>query len=353
MDTPLENDDDIKQKYLEKALHANDDAAKGATMSDLIDKNSIIYKAQHPEAEEQVKPVPVKKEVPQVDEDGYPNLSQIHTFKADLTDIVAKDQLSLSRIAMMQGKANIQIPENKEPHSLQNKIYITVAIMLLLLGIGIVGSIVVLYAPKTQVTTPQTQKEKYIIFAEATQDINVSKATKTEIRAILDTEIKKFREEDSIMEIIPYYVDDLGKHKAPIGMFFDKLSARAPESLRRTLADKFFFGFYSKKGRTDPFIIMYTSSYDTAYPALLEWEGYMQDDFDSIFTTKTKSLDGSIVPLSFKDRIILNKDARSFEDSEGRTAFFYTFLDPNTILFAKTSDTVLKVNDRLREAKFQ
>ncbi len=71
-----------------------------------------------------------------------------------------------------------------------------------------------------------------------------------------------------------------------------------------------------------------------------------------MFDTNVK-VGTTTLQLSFKDRVIVNTDARTFEDPTGKVAFFYTFIDPNTIVFARNAETIKKVVDRLREAKFQ
>ncbi len=353
MPQSFEEGDEIKKQYMEKVLQANQADAQNAKLTDLFDKNSIIYKAQHPEEEVEEE---IKKDIPPppptTDNDGYPNLTQVHTFKADLQDIVSKDDLSLSRIAMMQGKANIPTPIKTE-RSLQSKIYIGVSIFLLFIMIGIVGGIIMLSNQKNVAPVPVAPKERYIIFAESKQEIDITKVTRTEFDVILTDEIKKLKEEDNIKQIIPVIIGDEGKRTATLQEFLDKLGMHTPDQLARVVGQKFFFGLYSKKGRTDPFLIAFTSSYDIAYPNLLDWEGSMSEDFNPVFHTQTRKEDGSFVPLAFKDRVIFNKDARSLETTEGLTSFFYTFLDDYTLLFSKTSDTMSKVITRLREAQFQ
>jgi hypothetical protein len=350
---PLEPGDDLKKQYLDKALHANDEAISGSKFTDLLNKDSSVY--QDPNA-----PVPVEKapvpEKPKVDAEGFPIIERVHTYKEDLAGIIKDDNLSLSRIAMMQTAQKKESPEaKKEKIDNTNSIYYIVGIALILIAIGLIGGALLNFGKdKEVISTPVVEKEKYLIFSERNENLNLSNTNKSEINASLKSIAAKFREEDSVLEIKPALVDGDSVRRVSISTFFEKVGARMPADLTRTLSDKFFFGLYSKKGRTDPFLLMYTSSYDIAFPALLEWEGFMQDDFDWVFDTKPKSNTGTgISILTFKDRIVSNKDVRSFEDEDGRTAFFYSFVDPQTILFAKTSDTMRKVIDRIREAKFQ
>jgi hypothetical protein len=350
---PLEPGDDLKKQYLDKALHANDEAVSGSKFTDLINKDSSVYQNPNPVEPREKTVIPEK---PKVDAEGFPIIEKVHTFKEDLAGIIKEDSLSLSRIAMMQsGQTNNSESVKKEKIEKTNSIYYVVGIALILVAIGLIGGALVNLGKQQEVVViPTVEKEKYLIFAERNEELNLSNTTKSEVSATIKSIASKFREEDSVLEIEPILKDVGAESKVTTSTFFDKLGARIPDSLQRTIPSKFFLGLYSKKGRTDPFLLIYTSSYDIAFPALLEWEGYMQDDFDWMFDTRQVSVSGNAPAVfSFKDKIVSNKDVRSFEDEDGRTAFFYSFIDPQTILFAKTSDTMRKVIDRIREAKFQ
>jgi len=353
MSNPFQEGDELKQQYMEKALHANDEAMAGATMTDLMDKNSNVYKDPNADIPKEKAPIPEK---PTTDAEGYPIIQNVHTYKEDLAGIINSDKLSLSRIAMMQENSNrkSEEPTQEEKDNKRSMIFYILSVSLVLIGIGIVGGIIVLTNQK-KVTKTQTVtvKERYILFSEQKNQIDITKASKAEIGQGIRNYASKFKEEDSIMEITPYTLTDGNTYKSNLLPLLSTLNQRVPDGLLRTLAPKYFLGLYSKRGITDPFLLAFTNSYDIAYPALLDWEGFMKDDLSWLFDTDIKSVDGTSLKLSFKDRLIANTDARSLEDQSSRVAFFYTFIDPNTILFARNTDTVRKVVDRLREAKFQ
>ncbi len=351
MSNPFESGDEAKNKYLDKALHANDEAVSGSKFTDLMNKDSSIYQGM-PKPVEEVKPeVP---EIPTVDAEGYPIVSPIHTYKADLTGIISDDKLSMSRIAMMNSNQSKPTEEKKTPKD-NSKIYLMTGIILVVLGISVVAIMSVLNKKAEVIEQSAQVKEKYLVFAEKKESYDVTKSTKSEIAGFIKDRSQRFREEDSILEIIPTKLNEADglEYKTTLLEFLSKVNSRIPEELSRTLADKFVLGLYSKKGVTTPFLVMYTSSYDIAYPSLLNWEGLMQDDFNWFTNTANQKTGTTIDKLSFKDRIVANKDIRSFEDSAGKVALFYTFIDEHTVLFAKSSDTMRKIIDRIREAKFQ
>lgn len=356
MSDPFSQGDEAKNKYMERALHANEEATSNAKFTDLIDKDSSVYKDPNRETPRERVPLPEK---PTTDAEGYPIIQHVHTYKEDLAGIINSDKLSLSRIAMMQEDANRKTtePSRMEAEEKKSLIFYILSISLVLIGIGIIGGIYVMTQNKKAESAALTQKtnkpkERYVLFAEQQKVLNITKASKTEIGQEIRNFASTFREEDSFLEIVPTITEDSFSTRADIGILFGTLNQRAPDELLRTLYPKYFLGLYTKKGKTDPFLLMFTNSYDNAYPALLNWEGFMKDDLTWMFDTNVK-VGTTTLQLSFKDRVIVNTDARTFEDPTGKVAFFYTFIDPNTVVFARNAETIKKVVDRLREAKFQ
>ncbi|MFA6050765.1 MAG: hypothetical protein WC761_06275 [Candidatus Paceibacterota bacterium] len=356
MPNPFKQGDEAKEKYLEQAMHANEEATSGAKMSDLFNKSSAVYKEDPASIPKRVpEPLPEK---PTVDEEGYPIVEQVHTYKEDLAGIVKADKLSLSRIAIMEGTANKGLTKdpNYLPPKKQVNVLLIVSITLIVMGIGIAGGVFMLAIQRNtneQISQTQTTAEKYIIFSESNEAIQVKGATKTQVGAQIATLIQNFREEGGIMEVIPAdTVSTTTASRVPLSEVFSTTNSRMPDSLARTLEERFFLGLHSQKGITYPFLLFYAESYDIAYPAMLSWEGFMPDDMTWIFP-KPAAQGTSTPAFSFKDRVIGNSDARSYEDAQGRSAFFYMFLDDHTILMARTADTVRAVQDRIREAKFQ
>ncbi len=353
MADPFQQGDDAKNKYLEQAMHANEEAASGSKFTDLYDKNSAIYKDPNADVPKPApEPLPPK---PTVDAEGYPIIEQVRTYKEDLADIVNKDKLSLSRIAMMEGTANkglqkdTTIPVKKKPN-----ILLIISIGLIILGIGVAGGVLMLALQKSSnanTANIEASKEKYIIFSETSEPLVIAGSTKTEIGGEIASLIDGFREEGSIMEIIPTGSTGETVTRLPLSSLLTTTGSRMPDELARTMYDRFFLGLYSQKGTSYPFLLFYIESYDIAYPALLEWEGFMPDDMNWLFPRPARDIGAT--PLLFNDRVIANKDARSFEDEEGKTAFFYMFLDDHTVLMARTADTVRIIENRIREAKFQ
>lgn len=345
--------DEARNKYLEKALHANEEAVSGAKMTDLFNKDSLVYKdpaAPHKLTSTQANQLPSEK--PTVDAEGFPIVDPVHTYREDLAGIVNADKLSLSRIAMMQGAANQNAKVGEAPKKPKLNMFAIGSIILLILSIIVVVAATFIVNWQKAPVQEDAPQERYIILSDDNELLDMDRITKTEVTATLKSGAQEFKEEDSVKEIIPISKASGVAERISLQALLDKTNAKLPDNLKRNFYSSFFLGLYSERGVTYPFLITFVDSYDIAYAGMLEWEGLLRDDISWLFDTKPRVATTTLA-LNFKDRIILSKDTRSFEDASGKTAFFYTFLDSHTLLLAKSAGTVREVTDRLRQAKFQ
>ena len=137
---------------------------------------------------------------------------------------------------------------------------------------------------------------------------------------------------------------------------FDRLHTRIPSSLLRSLDPDFFFGIHSFN-QNNPVLIFTTTDYQNAYAGILSWEKAMPNDIGGLFASPTVSPSTSgtstattTLPV-FQDKVITNKDTRALVDSTGKTLFFYSFVDQNTLIFTTSASTFGEVISRLTKPK--
>jgi hypothetical protein len=181
--------------------------------------------------------------------------------------------------------------------------------------------------------------------------------------------------------------------------FLKSIKSRAPSSLVRAIDPYFFIGAYSFSPH-DVFIIFKINSYDTAYPAMLEWEKNLEYDLGKLFieeekvvvkntvqdtaeatsaaelsTTSTNPTREILVDTGpdqltnepkpktkttadstgniFKDKIIQNKDVRALVTPEGKILFMYTFLDKKTLVIISSEKGLKEVITRMTTGRIQ
>ncbi len=114
------------------------------------------------------------------------------------------------------------------------------------------------------------------------------------------------------------------------------LSNRLPAQLARSVTHIAF----GSTGNGEPFVILKTTSFDSAFAGMLIWEESITTDLDPLFVRKASG-------EAFLDSIINNRSTRLGRTASGEDAVVYSFIDRDTILISTTqsaiSDLILRV----------
>ena len=121
------------------------------------------------------------------------------------------------------------------------------------------------------------------------------------------------------------------------------LAPQAPNSFIRSVT-AINFGLYRDR---EPFIIMRTTAFDTAFGGILEWEESMSADLSPFFGAPVS---GTFDPRSrsatqirepyFVDVVVGNLDARLLTDETQKERLIYAFVDRNLILITTNEETL-------------
>lgn len=328
-------EDQLGKNLIEGQLKANTEAFKGASVADLVNKNSTVYKA--PEIPKEPTEQTPK---PKYDEDGFPIIDTLRTYQGDIASAVQHDNLTMSKIAILeQNKRGQTAGGALAPKTF--KAHLLLGILISVLFVGGVGAVAYSFIQKKKNNAPVAPvvSARKIISAEENTTLNITHFSSEQIFEVISKEVVKIPKDKTIRNV----AFERDEKEIVVGDFLQSIGARTPAVLLRNLYDNFFFGI-NFVGSGKPFLIMFTSSYDIAYANLLEWEATLLDDFKKIFASEIDPEKSYV----FKDKIIGNKDTRALEDAEGNMLFFYTFVDNQTIVFAKNEETLEEVIDRMR-----
>ena len=147
------------------------------------------------------------------------------------------------------------------------------------------------------------------------------------------------------------------------------LSNTIPTWLVRTFdTESYLNGLYAVNNSWQPVFIFKVSSYDSGYSGMLKWEETIGDDLKPLLaskpiaaptqnsnTTASSTVSTSanpIIPTSFKDALIRNKDVRVLEDNSGRRLILYSFADQNTLVITTSEQALSEVFARLTTSQF-
>lgn len=297
-------------------------------------------------------------------------LKRLRTFQSDVEELLKKDNVSLSNIALAENKKKrsnpvkpfiFSAPEPPLPRA-ESIIRLApfkrtseggtlaaeapvrqyalwagfIALALLLIGGGIFMFRAWQSAPTPTPVAAVEIKGTYVITVN-----------EKETRAGF---IKKIRDGIDRMPItmneIKPFVIRAGAVAVTTPLFFERLGARAPAALLRAFDATPVFGIHAVRG-TQLFLLFPVLSFDNAFDGMLNFEKTALDDMGLLFginpraiSSATTTKDVLSTTLSFKDTVIKNRDARAIFDQSGKIIFLYSFVDAQTLLMTTNEDTL-------------
>lgn len=135
--------------------------------------------------------------------------------------------------------------------------------------------------------------------------------------------------------------------------FLSLIQSTAPESLTRSLTDKFLLGKYAnpnaagEHGKSGTFLILETTDYALAYASMINWENTMLKDLFVLFKIKVERTEDPLFEKQWKDIIINNRDARVLYGEDGTGILYYVFINKNDLVITDNIDALKEVTGRL------
>lgn len=288
-------------------------------------------------------------------------IKPLQTLRGDIESVVKEGKTSAVNIAVAENKratgaeetiSNFTAPRHELP--IKN-ILIGIAATILIIGGGI-GLYFIYQKASTPEPVALNAQKQTLINTEVEKVLDISNLDRPKLVAIINTEKNSLPKNLStitgvniIRKTSPLSSEASATTTEPVpaGDFLEQLQIQADTSFIRALEPNFVFGFHIL-GQTEPFLILKTNSYDSAYAGLLRWENYLATDLGPIFLSTPPA--GGVVGF-FEDKIIYNKDTRILSDADGKIILLYSFNDKNTIIITTNETTFKNLVDRLRAAK--
>ncbi|MFZ2555508.1 MAG: hypothetical protein WAZ27_04280 [Minisyncoccia bacterium] len=282
-------------------------------------------------------------------------IRSLHTLKDDLQHVVQDNKMSYVRAVALEEEKRQRFEERVPPRAHKRSL-LTVFILILLVGTGLLALGAVYIVMQQRTVQSDASQQSAILFAEQTVPFPVTNEASGDVRRTLASA----RNADSltlgaILQIVPVatVTDQSGATSAtPIsfGEFLKSLGTRAPDELSRALGDEFFFGIHAVDENA-PIIIVPVASYERAFAAMLAWEPFMNADLEPLFTPLSRqAMSPSGLPIErvFKDTVMRNYDVRVLEDDTGTVQLYYSFPTRNVLIIAESPFSFNEILSRLR-----
>lgn len=284
------------------------------------------------------------------------NTTTIRTYQHDAIEDVAQNKRSVADIAAAEAVHRaVQVPRGasamQQPSSATRPFVVAGIMMAVIIALGGFGFF--WYVQENVGEDIAAVRVPTFMTVDAQKPVPFS----TNRAQLLDTLLQEVRVAGSgITQLYPGYTDGQtgkpGNSAVTTTDFMYVLEPRAPGSFIRNLSDEMMFGAYNA---TDPFFILKTKQFDTAFAGMLDWEPYISVDLTPLFGTpvsRTQDLTVRTVDQTraahFADDTIQNMDVRVLYDETGVERLLYAFPDKETLLITTSSSALTALIDKLQ-----
>ncbi len=333
--------------------------------------------------EEQNSQQSTKKELNQI---GVGGIKSLRTYQSDIAEALGKNNVTVASIAIAENarKANNEAPIFNDPvqkvsvplvnkptldqnvqikkapqvisntpepvHSRTKGILLTFLSLILVAG-GIFGAIY--FYSKSPFATIDGEKVTYngsyrgFLASNIQKKVMLGTLIGKRLEEVLTYERTQVKlEPDQILEL--YFIKGIDDDSFLINAeeFLSLSTNRSPETIRRSLLDKFMFGFHRNSTSIEPYLVLKTEFFQNTFTGMLKWEPEIQEDTKLWLSGKDVSAE------TFVDKVLKNKDIRVLTDTTGASLILYGFLDKETLVISTNEETFLEILDRFEKQTY-
>lgn len=231
-----------------------------------------------------------------------------NTYYEDVSEAMgSNDPKTMSELIQ---KSRFEEEETKilSPRSKKNIFFITGALLLLVVSIGILS--LIFGGSGRSVQFISGERVASLVYSNQDTGINVTRLETAQTRQAIRKAVEMKIPNNTINQI--YYAEEVGGNvmrRLGIQDILQRTENLPPEILLNSLRDDFMHGVYSTD-KNHPFLILKTNSYDRAFEGMKEWEPRMIDDLSAYFDLPSEANDRSLIQDGFEDDLIRNKNVR-------------------------------------------
>lgn len=279
------------------------------------------------------------------------NIKVLRTYTSDMADVIREDEMSVIKIALAEKEKREQadIYKKAEGTNLSKTLLIIGGIIFIISAI--VGSYFISENKKKDMTPPVPTNIDTFISYESSGKIDT---TNMRFPSELTDAIVKEQSTPNIIKTLFIVKNANGLEEIlSTKNFLSFLEINTPDTLVRSLSDKYILGKYSKiepstnKNNISTFLVFQTTNYAQSYASMLEWEKILLKDLSPLFGIDINSSNESLLEKQWDDIIINNKDARVLYEENGKLLLSYLFVDKNHFIITNSMDALKEVTTRI------
>jgi hypothetical protein len=282
-------------------------------------------------------------------------LNAIHTYQNDIAQTIKDKDMSVIDIALSE-------QQKKQPLTkvdVKKNVFLIPVILVLLFGTVIALLIIFLIQNRLNDTTTPLETKSRVISTESEILLpytgqeplsaliaNGTASSTPRANSLVRYTFTDERGTSTKGKNIPIPIED-------IVMAFPTM----PGHLVRSLGADYIIGYHIQEANQEPFIILKTTSYDSALSGMLEWEGTLAADINTLFGRYSVLSEG----ISFEDKIIRNQNVRvgtypsdipTSGAQESIPFLYYALPNKDTIIITTHEDTLIEMLSRVATSQF-
>lgn len=261
------------------------------------------------------------------------SLKVLRTYTSDMAEAIRENEASVIKIALAEKEKKERERIYKEANGTKSSKIFFILGGIFLIIIAIVGSSF-LISKKEKIPAPIVNYSETFITVDSSIFVDTTEANNSnEIIAKINQQLQN---SSGLVRAIflTKTINEISEN-LKTNDFFSLLNINAPNSLVRSLTDKYLLGQYFHQNSPDKkntfFLVFETGNYDQTYASLLSWENNMFSDL-SIFFNPNNQITINVSKNSWKDIFINNKDARVLYDENGQALLYYGFAKNNFVI---------------------
>jgi hypothetical protein len=316
----------------------------------------VIYSTDSP-------PIGVVTHMPRSEKEIPPDsMSTVHTFGADLKDVVRDQKVSLIHAAAMESEK--KYAQEKEQTTIpaprrSNRTFAIIFAILLFLVLGAAALFGVAYVSQQHTAQTQLPQDTSLIFSEQHVVLSLNDTAPADVRqTIAQMRLSASAPLGSIIRIVPTIRETAADgtsadRLATTQEFLKALGVSLSDETLRSFDSTFFFGIHAVD-RNALVLVIPVVSYDRAFAGMLAWEPHMNRDLAPAFTAVPSTVmasDGSVTQRVFQDTVMRNYDVRIFKDDNGVVQLYYSFPTPSMLIIAESAYSFTELLSRLQSGR--
>lgn len=277
------------------------------------------------------------------------HIAPIRTFSSDLAEAVREHGGSVVRVAIEEEEKHKQEVEDMSIRSRSNMVFVVGGIAVV---IGAIIFFFFIYSQKQTATVAPTVSQPTtptsLITSENADVISITGIQTQDLITQIQQDVTNPKIQSGQVDNIILSKDGTvnPNTRLPASAFLSMIGTHAPTSFLRSLLPDYMIGsVFSDHGSL--FLVIHGTAHDYLLSGMLSWEPYLFNDMKTLFTLDQSSFTAAqLESLPFQDTLIENREARAVLDANQKPLFYYTFLDTNTVLFAKDTTILTEVVSR-------